>query len=58
VVSQATNASIPHSASGDDTSRVCPAGTFTGLSYSNDTNPAFRSSGNIAGPCGQVYNNM
>ncbi|CRG91120.1 hypothetical protein PISL3812_08168 [Talaromyces islandicus] len=29
VVSQATNVSVPHAASGHDVSSVCPAGTFT-----------------------------
>ncbi|KAH8703292.1 hypothetical protein BGW36DRAFT_84952 [Talaromyces proteolyticus] len=57
VVSQATNASVSHFGSGHDISSVCPAGTFNGLTYANDTNPAFRSTGNIAGPCGQAYTN-
>jgi hypothetical protein len=55
VVSQATDLS---SASGQQVSNVCPSGTFDDLTYNNDTAPAFRSTGNIAGPCGQTYNNL
>ncbi|OKL62116.1 hypothetical protein UA08_02368 [Talaromyces atroroseus] len=58
VVSQVTNGSIAGAASGQQVSHVCPAGTFNGLSYANDTNPASRSTGNIAGPCAQTYNNL
>lgn len=39
-------------------SDVCPVGQFAGLIYSRDTTPPFRSQGDIAGPCGQVYNNL
>lgn len=58
VVSQATNSSLTGSASGEHVGKTCPAGTFKGLTYEQDTNPAFRSTGNIAGPCGQTYNNL
>ncbi|MCJ1282971.1 hypothetical protein MMC26_002298 [Xylographa opegraphella] len=54
VVSQATNLG---SASGSGVSSSCPAGTFNGLSYGPDVDPAFRSTGNIIGPCGQAYTN-
>ena len=36
----------------------CPSGQITGLTYGNDTNPPFRSTGSIAGPCGQIYNDL
>jgi len=36
-------------------SEQCPQGTIEGLTYGNDTNPAFRSTGNIVGPCGGSY---
>lgn len=36
-------------------SEQCPQGTIGGLTYGNDTNPAFRSTGNIVGPCGGSY---
>ncbi|KAI4196582.1 MAG: hypothetical protein LQ346_003200, partial [Caloplaca aetnensis] len=39
-------------------SDVCPVGQFAGLVYERDTAPTFRSQGDIAGPCGQVYNNL
>jgi hypothetical protein len=58
VVSLATNSSLAGSASGEQVSTACPAGIFNGLTYEQDTNPAFRSTGNIAGPCGQTYNNL
>lgn len=58
VVSLATNSSLAGSASGEQVSTACPAGVFNGLAYEQDTNPAFRSTGNIAGPCGQTYNNL
>ncbi|KAL8665213.1 MAG: hypothetical protein Q9202_002435 [Teloschistes flavicans] len=55
VVSQATNLT---SASGQGVDATCPAGYFKGLTYLPDTQPAFRSQGNLAGPCGQTYNNV
>lgn len=55
VVSQATNIS---SADGTDVSSVCPAGVFEGLTYGPDISPAFKSTGNIAGPCGVAYANL
>lgn len=55
VVSQATNLD---SASGEGVSTSCPAGTFDGLSYGPDLKPAFRSTGNIVGPCGRSYTNF
>lgn len=58
VVSLATNSSLAGSASGEQVSTACPAGIFNGLAYEQDTNPAFRSTGTIAGPCGQTYNNL
>ncbi|KAL8751323.1 MAG: hypothetical protein Q9184_006104 [Pyrenodesmia sp. 2 TL-2023] len=39
-------------------SDACPVGQFAGLTYGRDTAPDFRSQGNLAGPCGQVYNNL
>lgn len=36
-------------------SQTCPQGTIGGLTYGNDTDPAFRSTGNIVGPCGSSY---
>lgn len=44
--------------SGEGVSTVCPQGTVEGLAYSNDTNAAFRSTGDFAGPCGQTYDNL
>lgn len=58
VVSLATNSSLAGSASGKQVSTACPAGIFNGLTYEQDTDPAFRSTGNIAGPCGQTYNDL
>ncbi|KAL8637284.1 MAG: hypothetical protein Q9228_005426 [Teloschistes exilis] len=55
VYSQATNLT---SASGQGKDATCPAGYFKDLTYVPDTKPAFRSQGNIAGPCGQTYNNL
>lgn len=43
---------------GEGISAFCPQGTVEGLIYSNDTDPAFRSTGNFAGPCGQVYDDL
>jgi hypothetical protein len=54
-VSQATDLG---SATGQGVTGNCPAGTFGGLSYGPDVNPAFRSTGNIAGPCGVSYLNL
>ena len=39
-------------------SDVCPNGNIPGLTYSPDMNPPFRSTGDIAGPCGTTYNNI
>ncbi|KAL9019520.1 MAG: hypothetical protein Q9185_003220 [Variospora sp. 1 TL-2023] len=39
-------------------SAVCPNGKFAGLTYTPDVAPPFRSQGQFAGPCGQVYNNL
>ncbi|RAO68123.1 uncharacterized protein BHQ10_004135 [Talaromyces amestolkiae] len=58
VVSLATNSSLAGSASGEQVSTACPAGIFNGLTYEQDTDPAFRSTGNIVGPCGQTYNDL
>ncbi|KAI2616752.1 hypothetical protein GGR54DRAFT_220519 [Hypoxylon sp. NC1633] len=55
VVGTATNLT---SGTGANASPVCPAGTFAGLTYGPDVAPAFRSTGNIAGPCGQGYTNF
>ncbi|KAL8834748.1 MAG: hypothetical protein Q9170_003625 [Blastenia crenularia] len=54
VVSQATEVM----GTGPGISNVCPNGKFAGLTYSPDTNPPFRSTGDIAGPCGTTYNNL
>lgn len=43
---------------GKGVSAVCPAGTFVGLVYLPDSNPPFRSTGDIAGPCGVAYQNL
>ncbi|KAL8803640.1 MAG: hypothetical protein Q9182_003055 [Xanthomendoza sp. 2 TL-2023] len=43
---------------GPGVSAVCPNGQIAGLTYSRDTAPPFRSQGDIAGPCGQTYNNL
>ncbi|KAL8915742.1 MAG: hypothetical protein Q9172_006706 [Xanthocarpia lactea] len=43
---------------GPGVSSVCPNGQIAGLTYNPDTSPPFRSQGNIAGPCGQTYNNL
>ncbi|RYP92215.1 hypothetical protein DL770_001634 [Monosporascus sp. CRB-9-2] len=55
VVSQATNAAAD---TGHHVTCSCPVGTFEGLIYGPDVRPAFRSTGNIAGPCGQSYTNF
>jgi len=39
----------------EEVNAQCPQGTIEGLSYGNDTDPAFRSTGNIVGPCGASY---
>ena len=44
--------------SGEGLSTTCPQGTVEGLVYSNDTNAAFRSTGDFAGPCGQTYEDL
>lgn len=54
-MSQATDLSA---GTGKGVSSSCPAGTFGGLTYGPDVNPAFRSTGNIAGPCGVGYTNF
>ncbi|KAI4236864.1 MAG: hypothetical protein L6R40_006054 [Gallowayella cf. fulva] len=43
---------------GPGVSEVCPNGQIAGLTYARDTTPPFRSQGQIAGPCGQTYNNL
>ncbi|KAI1078150.1 hypothetical protein F5B20DRAFT_244924 [Whalleya microplaca] len=55
VISQATNLTA---GTGEHVSSTCPVGTFEGLTYGPDVAPAFRSTGNIAGPCGQSYTNF
>lgn len=37
---------------------VCPNGKIDGLTYNPDTTPPFRSTGDIAGPCGVQYNDL
>jgi len=54
VVQQAVNVT----GNGVGLSAQCPGGQLKGLTYSNDTAPAFRSTGNIAGPCGVSYANV
>ena len=39
-------------------SNVCPNGKISGLTYNPDTNPPLRSTGDIAGPCAQLYNDL
>lgn len=39
-------------------SDVCPNGKIKGLVYSPDSNAPFRSTGDIAGPCGVQYNDL
>jgi hypothetical protein len=53
-----TTATDLTSASGLGVSNSCPNGLFTGLTYAPDTMPAFRSTGNFAGPCGMTYNDL
>ncbi|KAH6642081.1 hypothetical protein C7974DRAFT_94827 [Boeremia exigua] len=53
VVQQAFN-----QGSGVGVSVSCPSGLFSGLTYTLDTSPAFRSTGDFAGPCGVQYNNF
>ncbi|KAI0838528.1 hypothetical protein F5Y06DRAFT_296605 [Hypoxylon sp. FL0890] len=55
VVSVATNLTDTW---GENESSACPSGTFEGLTYGPDAKPAFRSTGNIAGPCGRDYTNI
>ena len=55
VVSQATNTAA---GSGEHVSPACPRGLLAGLTYGPDVDPAFRSTGNIAGPCGWSYTNF
>ncbi|KAI2631520.1 hypothetical protein GGS26DRAFT_591392 [Hypomontagnella submonticulosa] len=55
VVSVATNLTA---GTGSNESPACPRGTFSGLTYGPDKDPAFRSTGNIAGPCGEGYTNF
>ncbi|MCJ1244660.1 hypothetical protein MMC30_001859 [Trapelia coarctata] len=43
---------------GQGVTNSCPNGVISGLVYGPDVNPAFRSSGNIVGPCGSAYNNV
>ncbi|KAI4120363.1 MAG: hypothetical protein LQ338_007072 [Usnochroma carphineum] len=43
---------------GPGISNICPNGQIPGLTYSPGSNPPFRSTGDIAGPCGQTYNNL
>ena len=43
---------------GQGVSNTCPNGVISGLVYGPDVNPAFRSTGNIVGPCGSAYNNV
>ncbi|KAL8690959.1 MAG: hypothetical protein Q9218_003717 [Villophora microphyllina] len=47
-----------YTGTGEGASSVCPQGQIAGLTYSPDANPPFRSTGDIAGPCGQTYNNL
>lgn len=56
VVSQATNTT--GKGTGKGVSAVCPVGTLAGLTYGPDVQPAFRSTGNIVGPCGVGYDNF
>ncbi|KAG7008652.1 hypothetical protein G7Y79_00004g012360 [Physcia stellaris] len=49
---------VAPSGSGVGVSSVCPNGKISGLTYNRDTGADFRSTGDIAGPCGQVYNNF
>ncbi|MCJ1366219.1 hypothetical protein MMC16_005345 [Acarospora aff. strigata] len=43
---------------GQGVSGSCPNGKIEGLVYGPDVMPAFRSTGNIVGPCGVAYNNV
>ena len=40
---------------GKGVSATCPQGQIQGLAYGPDPSPPFRSTGDIAGPCGQRY---
>lgn len=55
VVSQATNYV---EVTDEGISNVCPGGKFADLTYVPDYDPAFHSTGDIAGPCGVRYTNM
>ncbi|KAG7008606.1 hypothetical protein G7Y79_00005g017470 [Physcia stellaris] len=54
VVQQGTNVTGTSEGIGS----ICPNGKISGLTYNPDTAPPFRSTGTIAGPCGQTYNNL
>lgn len=56
VVQQAVNVTESDgNVGGNGESEQCPQGVIEGLTYGNDTDPAFRSTGNIVGPCGMSY---
>lgn len=55
VVSQVSGAA---NGDGQSVSGVCPAGRIQGLTYGPDNGGPFRSTGDIAGPCGQAYTNL
>ena len=41
--------------SGEGVSASCPSGKIRGLTYGPDGVPPFRSTGDLAGPCGESY---
>ena len=53
-----SRAARPGAGTGEHASPACPAGLLAGLTYGPDVDPAFRSTGNIAGPCGSLYTNF
>lgn len=53
VVQQAVN--VTATTGGKDVSKTCPQGKIEGLTYGNDSSPAFHSTGNIIGGCGVGY---
>lgn len=51
-------AAAPAAGDGVGVSTVCPVGRLAGLTYARDSSPAFRSTGDLAGPCGVGYGNL
>jgi len=54
-VQQAVDVVVAENGEEEGVNAQCPQGQIEGLAYGNDTDPAFRSTGNIVGPCGVSY---